>query len=260
LPTALIIVNADDWGQDADTTNRTLDCLLHEAVSSVSAMTFMKDSERAAELARQYGVDTGLHLNFTLAFSASQVSSRLMEHQRKLSCFLNSHQRARLLYHPGLTSSFDYVVQAQREEYERLYGAPANRMDGHHHMHLSMNVILQKLLPDNMIVRRNFTFLEGEKSYLNQCWRGLQDRMLARRHRIADFFCKTEPVYPLRRYGRFLELARHFNVEVETHPIHEEEYKFLMDGVLLGCADQVAIAREYRLRPVDPSIRVKDIL
>jgi chitin disaccharide deacetylase len=260
LVTALIIVNADDWGRDVDTTDRTLECVREGVVSSVSAMAFMKDSERAADLARQHGIDTGLHLNFTMPFSGPQVTSQLTEHQRKLSSFLNSHQRARLFYHPGLASSFDYVVRAQREEYERLYGDPANRMDGHHHMHLCLNVFLQNLLPKNIIVRRNFTFLEGEIGHLNRYLRGWQDRMLARRHRITDFFCKTDPLYPLRRFDKFLELARHFNVEVETHPINGEEYRFLMDGVLLERASQVAISRGYLLRPVDPSIRVKDIL
>ena len=46
-----------------------------------------------------------------------------------------------MVYHPGLASSFEYVVKAQLEEYERLYGAPANRVDGHHHMHLCANVV-----------------------------------------------------------------------------------------------------------------------
>ena len=40
---ALLIVNADDWGLDRQTTDRTLECCLPGAVSSVSAVVFMED-------------------------------------------------------------------------------------------------------------------------------------------------------------------------------------------------------------------------
>ena len=43
-PRATVIVNADDWGRDVATSDRTLDCMLHGAISSVSAMVFMEDS------------------------------------------------------------------------------------------------------------------------------------------------------------------------------------------------------------------------
>src|SRR5712691_818052 len=42
----LLIMNADDWGRDPRTTGKILDCALRGAVSSVSAMDFMEDSER----------------------------------------------------------------------------------------------------------------------------------------------------------------------------------------------------------------------
>jgi len=53
----VLIVNADDWGRDVQTTDRMLECLLHRSVSSVSAMVFMADSERAANLASEHKVD-----------------------------------------------------------------------------------------------------------------------------------------------------------------------------------------------------------
>ena len=65
-----LIVNADDWGRDAETTDRIFECVVPGAVSSVSAMVFMQDSERAAGIAREHGIEAGLHLNFTTPFSA----------------------------------------------------------------------------------------------------------------------------------------------------------------------------------------------
>ena len=245
---AAVIVNADDWGRDVSTTDRSLDCALRRAVSSVSAMVFMEDSERAARLARQHGVDAGLHLNFSLPYTAPQCSSRLKEHQEKLARFLSAHRLAPVLYHPGLAASFEYVVKAQLEEFERLYGAPVNRVDGHHHMHLCSNVLLQGLLPEGIIVRRNLSFGPGEKSYFNRMYRRCQDRRLARRHRMADLFFDLQPIEPYHRLQRIFKLAACFDIEVETHPIREEEYKFLISEELMRSAGEAAVARGYSLR------------
>src|ERR1035438_7665463 len=55
----LLIVNADDWGRDHETTERTFECILRGAVSSVSAMVFMGDSERAAGIPQEKGSHRG---------------------------------------------------------------------------------------------------------------------------------------------------------------------------------------------------------
>jgi predicted glycoside hydrolase/deacetylase ChbG (UPF0249 family) len=244
-----LIVNADDWGRDINTTDRTLECALCGAISSVSAMVFMEDSERAAVLARQHGIDSGLHLNLTSAFSAKRCSSQLIRHQQRLSHFLRSRSLAPVLYHPGLAASFEYVVKSQLEEFERQYGAPASRVDGHHHMHLCANVLFQKLLPAGVIVRRNFTFMPKEKGYLNRMYRRWQDRRLAQCHDLADCFYSLAPLNPRSRLERIVGLASRFNVEVETHPVNVDEYKLLVAGELVRYADDVVIARRYLLRP-----------
>jgi hypothetical protein len=245
---AAIIVNADDWGRDIATTERTLECIQHGAVSSVSAMVFMADSERAAALARLHGVDAGLHLNLTLAFSAADCPTRLRDHQERIARFLKSSRLAPAVYHPRLATSFEYVVRAQFEEYERLFGTSPARADGHHHMHLSANVSRQKLLPEGILVRRNLSFGPDEKGLLNRLYRRLQDRRLARRHRLADFFFDLLPIEPRHRLPRILKLADRFDVEVETHPAREQEYKFLIEGGLSHLDDSVAVSRGYVLR------------
>src|SRR5215470_13086418 len=101
-----LIVNADDWGRDRVTTDRTLDCVRCGAVSSVSAMVFMKDSERAAAIVREHGIDAGLHLNFTTPFSAPGIPARLAGHQERLSQYLRRHRLSQVVFHPGLIRSF----------------------------------------------------------------------------------------------------------------------------------------------------------
>ena len=144
--TGRLIVNADDWGRDRKITDRINECSLRRSVSSVSAMVFMEDSERAAALASERGIDAGLHLNFTTPFSAQHCPASLTEHQQPLTRYLLRHRLAQVMFHPGLVRSFEYVVAAQIEEFCRLYGRMPDRIDGHHHMHLCANVLWGKLL------------------------------------------------------------------------------------------------------------------
>src|ERR1700733_6097340 len=89
-----LIINADDWGRDAETTNRILECVVHGSVSSASAMVFMKDSERGAALTHEHRLDVGLHMNFTTFFSAPGCPARLIDHLQQLSRFLSRHRFA----------------------------------------------------------------------------------------------------------------------------------------------------------------------
>ena len=238
----LLIVNADDWGRDCDTTERTVECVRRGSVSSVSAMVFMKDSERAAAIAREQEIDAGLHLNFTTPFSAASSAKRLVEHHQQLSLHLLRHRFARVVFHPGLTRSFEYVVTAQLEEFRRLYGADPERIDGHHHMHLCANVVLGNLLPLGILVRRNFSFQAGEKGLGNRLYRRLVDRMLRRRNNLMDFLFALLPLEPPDRLQRIFSLARQFSVEVETHPVNPEEYRFLMGGEIFRRTRDLQIA------------------
>jgi predicted glycoside hydrolase/deacetylase ChbG (UPF0249 family) len=241
----MLIVNADDWGRDRDTTERILECVQCGAVSSVSAMVFMEDSERAAAIAREKGIDTGLHLNLTTPFSSANTSARLVECQQRISAYLQGNPFARGVFHPGLARTFKYVVEAEREEYARLYGAPPDRIDGHHHMHLCSNVLLGGLLPSGTLVRRHFSYEPREKALRNLVFRKFTDVMLARRHRVADRFFSLPPLEPLSRLQAIFSLARQFVVEVETHPVNPEEYRFLAGGEILRWAGDCRIAPRY---------------
>ena len=240
-----LIVNVDDWGRDCENTDRTLDCFLRGSVSAVSAMVFMSDSERAAEIAREHGIDAGLHMNLTSRFTSPHTPSRLQTHQERISRFLKSSRFATVVYHPGLASSFEYVVSAQREEFYRLYGGHARRIDGHHHMHLCANVLLRRLLPPGILVRRNFSFMPGEKSSLNLAYRRFVDGILARRYQLTDFFFSLPPLEPRQRLERIFALAKRSVVEVETHAVNPEEYRFLTSGGIFRYTSNTPIASGF---------------
>ena len=239
-----LIVNADDWGRDEATTNRIFECTQIGTVSSVSAMMFMEDSERAATIARTSGVDVGLHVNFTEPFFGPTCPEPLIERQRELRRCLLRHRLARILYYPSLVASFRYVVSAQIDEYRRLYGADPQRIDGHHHLHLCTNVLLDRLLPEGALVRRNFSFLPEEKSLVNRLYRKAVDRRLAGRHRIVDYLFNLVPFEP-QRLERIFSLARNSVVELETHPAHPDEYRFLTSGEMLSQLGDLAVAPNF---------------
>jgi hypothetical protein len=228
-----LIINADDWGRDDRTTNRILECFQRRVLSSASGMVFMEDSERAANIAREQGLDIGLHLNLSAPFSAPAVPTRLATHHQKIRECLCANRVARLLYHPGLADSFEYAVARQLEEFSRLYGRMPDRIDGHHHMQLSANVLLQGLLPRGTIVRRHFSYEPGEKIFRNSVFRLFSCALSGRRYRVTDFFFSLPPFAPPVRIQRIFNLAQSFVVEVETHPINPEEYRFLTEGDFL---------------------------
>lgn len=250
----LLIVNADDWGRDRENTNRTLDCILSGAVSSASAMVFMEDSERAAAIAKEKQIDAGLHLNLTTPFSGPGVPSQLVEHQARIAHFLRRSRLAPVVFHPGLIKSFEYTVAAQLAEFCRIYGEEPRRVDGHHHMHLSSNVLLSKLIPPGTTVRRNFTFRRGEKGFVNRMYRRFVDDLLKRRHCLTDYFFALPPLQS-DRLRRIFSLAERSVVEVETHPIDDQEYRFLTQGQIFHLAGDVKIARRYVPLPNDASHR-----
>ncbi|NOS80990.1 MAG: ChbG/HpnK family deacetylase [Nitrospira sp.] len=234
-----LILNADDWGRTCDTTDRTLECIRSKSVSSVSAMVFMEDSERAAMIAQEHAIETGLHLNFTTPFSSGNCASKLKECQQKIARTLLRHRLAKVMFYPGLIHTFEFVVEAQIEEFRRLYGTEPSRLDGHHHMHLCANVLFQGLLPADTVVRRNFSFEAAEKTYLNRLYRRMVDRTLARRHRLVDYFFSLAPLQPEDRLQRIYSLSREHVVEVEAHLVNQDEYRFLAEGGISRLAGDI---------------------
>src|SRR5262245_59029679 len=109
-------------------------------------------------------------------------------------------------------------------------------------MHLCMNVLLQQLLPQATIVRRNFSFERGEKSLWNRFYRKAVDHSLARRHRMVDFLFSLPPMEPPGRLKRIYSLAGRSVVELETHPVLSEEYRYLAGGEIFREIGDVRIA------------------
>jgi predicted glycoside hydrolase/deacetylase ChbG (UPF0249 family) len=233
----MIIINADDWGRTAAETDAALRCHAQGRITSVTAMMFMEDSERAAALALANGVDVGLHLNFSQAFTAIAVDSPDAQAQQRVCRFINASKYSFLLYNPALRRDFIASYRAQAEEFERLYGRPPSHVDGHHHKHLCGNVLLDDVIPAGARVRRNFFFWPGEKGRMNRGYRRVTNHLLARRYRLTDYFFALSQCLQGDRLARVLQLAHLNTVEVMTHPANGHEEALLMsDGYLAQIA------------------------
>jgi predicted glycoside hydrolase/deacetylase ChbG (UPF0249 family) len=224
----MLIVNADDIGRSKAATDNALSCYARERITSTSAMVFMADSERAAELALASGVDVGLHVNLSERFTAESVSEELRRSQAHICCFLLSSKYALLLYNPFLREQFRNVFQAQYLEFVRLYRRTPSHLDGHQHMHLASNMLLEGILPFGTKVRKSFSFWPHEKNVVNRMYRGSVDRWLRRRHRMTDYFFALSQLASWNRLERIIGLAKDSNVELMTHPQVPREYDLLM--------------------------------
>jgi hypothetical protein len=171
------------------------------------------------------------------------------ERQRRIAAYLRRHRLAQLVFNPVLVKSFEYVVAAQIEEFRRLYGADPARLDGHHHMHLCANVLLRGLLPPGTLVRRNFSFQPEEKGIFNRTYRRFVDSVLIRRHHVSDYLFSLAPLEPARRLQRIFSLAREHVIEVETHPVQPEEYRFLMRGEVSRRAEGIRLGSPSAVFP-----------
>jgi chitin disaccharide deacetylase len=225
----MLIINADDWGRSAAETDAAFKCYRGRRITSISAMVFMQDSNRAARLAKDYELDdVGLHLNFSEEFTDWSCSEKLREHHGRIIRFLKRSKYAQLLHNPFLGKAFAYCYHAQIEEFVRLFEKSPSHIDGHHHMHLCANVLLSNMIPAGTKLRPNFSFWPGEKSILNRTYRWLVDRWLARRYRLTDYFFDLTQCLQEKKLERVAALAKSTNVELMTHPIVNAEEEYLM--------------------------------
>lgn len=220
----MLIVNADDLGRRAEDTDGALACHRLRCITSASAMMFMADSSRAAALTRDGELPIGLHLNLSERFTAAALPGGLRAAHDRICSFLTRSRYAPVVYHPLLRGDFEYVVEAQFEEFGRLYGQEPAHVDGHQHMHLCTNVLMQHLLPLGVRVRRSFSFGPGEKSALNRRYRARVDHALAQRHPLTSHFFSLTQQMTHSRLDAVFTLARDCDVELMIHPAWRHEF------------------------------------
>lgn len=221
----MLIINADDWGGWQEATNAALPAIRKGRITSVTAMVFTDDAERAATISRDLDIGVGLHLNLDSLPNALHANDA---QQRRVVRFLRASKYAQLVYHPLLRRAFRDVFKRQWDEFVRLYHRPPTHVDGHHHLHLCLNMLLDGIIPRGTKVRRSFTFEASEKGVLNRLFRRAIDARLRRRHRITDGFFSLERCLQRVDLPRVARLANERPVELMTHPENAAEQQFLL--------------------------------
>ena len=223
----MLIVSGDDFGRNPLATENTAKCYVAGLLTSASSMVFMKGSESAAELARAYLMETGLHLNFSLPFNGPGLSDRLCQYQSLTIRYFRHGRWFRYVYNPFLVRAFDFLFKSQYEEYYRLYQQEPTHIDGHHHLHLCMNMCVNHVIPFGLRVRRNFTFEKKEKSFGNRTYRRILGLWLARHYLCTDYFFGVEPEFDSLRMQRIISLSGFATVEVMVHAENPNTFRYL---------------------------------
>jgi len=228
----LLIINADDWGLDAATTDAIERCFAAGAVTSASAMVFMEDSQRAASIARQRGRSVGLHINLTEALTDGGVPVGVRDRQQRLVEYFAGPPRRRWAFSPTHRAEVERAIADQLGEFRRLYASEPTHLDGHQHIHQALTVLAARTLPRGARMRPSFTFAAGEKTPLNRASRRLLNAIMAARFRTPRYFFSIRDMHPalggVAMEGK-LALASGAAVEVMTHPGWDDELAILLD-------------------------------
>jgi predicted glycoside hydrolase/deacetylase ChbG (UPF0249 family) len=237
----LLIVNADDWGGERRSTVAIHDAFRAGRVTSTTAMVYMEDSRRAAEIARDESLPVGLHLNLTQPFTDPEVPGAVAERQRRLAAAFagrggDGHPgTARLLrwvYDPRLAGAVRDVLSDQLERFEALYGSPPTHFDGHNYVDTAPNVFLSHALPRGAKMRNTLGRYPLD-SGPGAVARGLRQKLRRKRFHstryvlhITDLELPGDPR---------LALAAKSSVEVICHPDHAAEMERLMSDEWAAC-------------------------
>jgi predicted glycoside hydrolase/deacetylase ChbG (UPF0249 family) len=220
----LLIVNADDWGYDTPTTDAIAGTFRAEGLTSTTAMMFMKDSDRAAELSRDLpGLGIGLHLNLVEEYSDPAAPAAVRERQRRFIEYFRLVRLRRWAYDPAVRHEVNRIVADQFQRFHDLYGRAPTHLDGHHHCHLAANVLLSPAVPRGTKIRNAQSETE-RRSPVTTALRATRERMRARRYVSTDHFFSVVSVWPPLggSAGRFA-LADSSSVEIMVHPVFPEE-------------------------------------
>jgi chitin disaccharide deacetylase len=230
---AALMINADDWGASPATTDAIARSFDAGALTAASAMVHMADSARAASLARQRGLPVGLHLNLSQPLDGVDVPEEVRLRQTRVARRFVHMRLRRWLYDPSSREVVARAIADQLAEFERLYGEPPRRLDGHLHVHLCPDVLLSRALPRELWLRPARTSAARRTVSALGALQNARGRWLRSSFPVSDYFFSIEDIHPElggSGLGAALDLAAGANVEVMTHPSRPRESELLLSG------------------------------
>ncbi|MGO9908362.1 MAG: ChbG/HpnK family deacetylase [Solirubrobacteraceae bacterium] len=228
--TPLLIVNADDLGIEPRVSNAILECFQSGSISSTTALVWMRDSDRAAEIARHAHIPTGLHLNLIEPYTAPDVPPRVAQTQRRVVERLGKGGLGPQLYHRAWSEDFGQCIRDQLSRFTELYGVPPTHVDGHRHMHLAMNALLSRALQPVRRCRRPVNRPARESASYKRLARSALSVLVRLRFITTDACFSVRSLHPeLGGSGLDETLARadRSSIELFVHPGYRDELPLL---------------------------------
>lgn len=233
----MLIVNADDWGGSAAVTAAIDDCFAAGAITSATALVFMEDSERAAELAVGRGYPVGLHLNLTQPLSGRNIPAAVAERQQRACAhFANLRIRRYLLSpNPRVHALIADCIKDQLAEFQERYGRAPTHLDSHHHVHVCPDVFLSRAIAVGSALRQTISPGPDHLTVADWLDPGLQvsrakHLVIAWRFSTTDRLWRPGEVYGGRGAVVIAQAARSARaecVEMMVHPQFEAERDLL---------------------------------
>jgi predicted glycoside hydrolase/deacetylase ChbG (UPF0249 family) len=229
-----IVLNADDFGYDADTLRATIDCFEQGALTSASIMANMPETAAAMEYAKAHPqFSFGVHLTFVGTEAGERPISdpkdvpALCDGEGKLLDFYEIRRRAMKKQIPR--------EQIERETVSQIavirdHGVPIAHVDSHQHVHKfgPFLSVLEESLP-RFGVRHlrtvQDTYFKPKLSSPTFWLGGLWHRRIAKHFATTEHFFMATCRHDMQRMGDLVPTLKGESIEVGVHPGYTESWR-----------------------------------
>ena len=228
-----IVLNADDFGYDADTLRATIDCFEHGALTSATIMANMPETPAAIEYARSHPqFSFGVHLIYVSTGTERPICDpkdvpALCDADGKLLDFYEVRRRVLKKAIPRVQIEKETRAQI---EFIRSQGVPISHVDSHHHVHKfgPFLSVLEKVLPDYGIRRLRTvqdTYLKPKYTSPIYWFGWLLHRRIARSFATTQHFFMATCREDMRQLDQLVPRLKGDSIEVGVHPGQSEEWR-----------------------------------
>lgn len=246
-----LIINADDFGWDADTVDATIALIDRGVVTSATIMTDMPATTQAMAYAAKAssGASFGLHFNIVDGHTPGGAGTRNLT--RADGAFRNSHQQRLaalfgLLSASAIQSELRYQLQTLKDA-----GVTISHVDSHGHLHKFPSIAraMKPVLAEFGITRMR----RSQNLYVRKTALDVIDRIAetATRGMITTDHFVTVPATPSDWLSTVLDLIPQGVTELGVHPGGLEAWRAHEAGPLRSLTRADLAARGFRLQSYD---------
>jgi len=228
-----IVLNADDFGYDADTLRATIDCFEQRVLSSASIMANMPETAAAIEYAKSHPqFSFGVHLTFVSTGSERPVSDpkdvpALCDAEGKLLDFFELRRRAMRNQIPPGQIQLEMGAQIA---FVRDHGVPISHVDSHQHAHKFGPFLsaLEFVLPRFGIRRVRTvqdTYFKPKLTSPIYWLGGIWHRRIASRFTTTEHFFMATCRQDMQRMSDLVPKLTGESIEVGVHPGNVEPWR-----------------------------------